>query len=90
MAEPMISLEDLDNLRHMLGAKEHIKRRDWGYRNHFAPSAGNIQSMDRLEIAGLVVKGGKYNDYHMYHATEEGCKVAGLNKAQTKRALQPE
>ncbi|EGQ60717.1 hypothetical protein GGI1_02220 [Acidithiobacillus sp. GGI-221] len=48
----MISSADMENLRHMLGICSHIKKRKWGYRNHFAPGGADIQSMERL-AAGL-------------------------------------
>ena len=44
---------DMGNLCHMLGIGSHIKKRQWGYRNHFAPCGADIQSMERLESAGL-------------------------------------
>ncbi|MDA8152035.1 MAG: hypothetical protein ACYCVT_07210 [Acidithiobacillus ferrooxidans] len=53
----MINDTDRDNLRHMLGIGSHIKKRQWGYRNHFAPAGVDLQSMERLESAGLVRKG---------------------------------
>ena len=80
---------DRDNLRHMLGIGSHIKKRQWGYRNHFAPAGVDLQSMERLESAGLVRKGRPYEDTHYYHATEAGCVAAGLNPAQIKKAMQP-
>ena len=85
----MIHDTDMGNLRHMLGISSHIKKRQWGYRNHFAPAGADIQSMERLEGAGLVQKGRPYEDTHYYHATEAGCVAAGLNPAQIKKAMQP-
>ena len=35
---------DIENLRHMLGIGSHIKKRQWGYRNHFAPGGTDIWS----------------------------------------------
>lgn len=84
-----ISDTDMNNLRHMLGTGSHIKKRQWGYRNHFAPAGEDIGSMERLEIVGLVQKGHSYNDTHYYHATEAGCAAAGLNRAQTRKAIRP-
>ena len=50
-----------------------------------------MPSMKRLLDAGCVVRGRKFNigetDYY-YHATLEGCKVIGLSKAATRRALE--
>ncbi len=77
---------DLDNLRHMLGIGAHIKKRRWGYRNHFAPGGADIQSVKRLESAGLVRKGQPYHETHFYHATEAGCFLAGLKPSQIRKA----
>lgn len=84
-----ISPDDLDNLRHMVGALSHIPKSQWGFRNHFAPSQADLPSMERLEIAGLAQKGRPYEETHYYHATEAGCVAAGLNKRQTEKALNP-
>lgn len=86
--EPVVSDDDLDNLRDMLGATTYVKKRDWGYRNRFAPWGKDIESMQRLEQAGLVIRGRPYHDTHFYHATARGCEAVGLNKAQTERALE--
>lgn len=83
------SKADIDNLRHMLGATSHTPKRDWGYRNHFAAGIADTPSMERLVAAGLVVREGRLgSSQHYYYATEAGCKAAGLNRAQTKRALE--
>ncbi len=84
----MINDMDMDNLRHMLGIGSHIKKRQWGYRNHFAPGVSDVQSMERLESAGLVRKGQLYQDSHFYHATEAGCVAAGLKPVQIKKAME--
>lgn len=85
----MISEADMDNLRHMLGIGSHIKKRQWGYRNHFAPGGPDIQSMERLAEAGLVRKGQPYQETHFYHATEAGCVAAGLKPHQIRKAMVP-
>jgi len=82
---------DLDNLRHMVGAVSNVAKRNWGYRNSFAAGEDDVPSMERLLDAGFVVRGRKFNigetDYY-YHATLEGCKAIGLSKAATRRALE--
>lgn len=75
--------KDLENLHHMLGIGAHIKRRQWGYRNHYAPGADDIESMERLVKYGLAVRGRAYNNMHYYHATLAGCIVAGLSVAKS-------
>lgn len=70
-------------LVHMLGANS----KDKGYRNHFAAGGDQIDCMERLREKGLVVKGISKWELTFYHATELGCKEAGLNKKQTYKAL---
>ena len=83
-----LSSDDMDKLRHMLGARSDQKKRNWGYRNHFAPGSSlDVQSMERLELAGLVKEGAPYHDTFYYHATEKGCAALGFSLAQTKRAM---
>ena len=79
---------DLENLRHMLGIGSHIKKRQWGYRNHFAPGGADIQSMERLEEAGLVRKDRSYEGTHYYHATQAGCVTARLKPYQIRKAME--
>lgn len=79
-------LEDVENLRHMLGATYPNKQREWGYRNYYCANLGD-KSMERLEQAGLVIKGRVSGDQAYYHATELGCKTAGLDARQIRRAL---
>jgi hypothetical protein len=82
-------VSDMDNLRHMLGARSDNRKRDWGYRNHYCTSPGGdaYDSMVRLEAAGLVKKGrvGVVNVF--FHATEAGCRAIGFDDKQTKRAV---
>ncbi len=82
--------DDLKKLKHMLGATEDVKKRDRGYRNYYATSGGPAhEAMQRLEFAGLAVKGKTSPSGMMYyHATEAGCVVAGLNAKEIKRAFE--
>ena len=79
---------DIDNLRHMLGIASNIHKRDWGYRNYYNTSDGgpDCDSMKRLQELSLV-RPGRHN---YWHATEQGCAVAGLDRKQTQRALNDE
>jgi hypothetical protein len=85
-----ITAEDLDRLRHMLGADpRRYTQKQWGFRNYYACGGGEPeQSMRRLEAAGFVQQGCAYKDSFYFHATEDGCKAAGMNAAQIKRALE--
>lgn len=87
-----ITDEDVFRLRRMLGMDSH--RSLWGYRNRFAPGPNDIASMERLEEAGLVMKGGVYKpaldpaeQAHFYHATLAGCRLVGLTATEIKRAM---
>lgn len=79
--------EDIDNLRHMLGAPVGSPKKQWGYRNHYATNADDA-SMARLLALGLVRKGrGIPGGMVYFHATEQGCAIAGLDAKATRRAL---
>jgi hypothetical protein len=79
-------VEDMDNLRHMLGAKSTDKMRDWGYRNYYCANVGD-KSMERLAQQGLVQKGAASKDQAYWHATEAGCKAIGFTAKQIKKAF---
>lgn len=84
-----VTAADLDKLRHMLGATQDRKPKDWGFRNYYASGKGEPElAMRRLEAAGFVKQGRAYMDSFYFHATEEGCKALGFNKAQIKRAME--
>lgn len=86
VARAQQTAEDLKVLAHMLGADISRLYECWGCRNYFAPTASDMPVMYRLEEAGFVYKGRPYNEYHFYHATPGGCRIVGLDKAQTLRA----
>lgn len=71
------TLNDLDNLRHMLGVSERSPR---GYRNYFVAGGDDVASMERLRAAGFVVKNERYNlsADPCYHATIDGARAVGL------------
>ena len=73
----MITVDDLDNLRHMLGVSDRTPR---GYRNYFVAGGKDVESMERLRAAGFVVKNDGYrmSADPCYHATAEGAKAVGL------------
>jgi hypothetical protein len=74
-----ITVDDLDNLRHMLGVSERCRA---GYRNYFVAGAYNVPSMERLRAAGFVTKNPIYRASvdPCYHATLEGAKAVGLRR----------
>lgn len=73
----MVTADDLDNLRHMLGVSERCRR---GYRNYFVAGGDDVASMERLCAAGFVTKNEHYrlSDGPCYHATSEGARAVGL------------
>jgi hypothetical protein len=73
----MITADDLDNVRHMLGVSERCRR---GYRNYFVAGGDDLASMERLREAGFVVKNERYglSADSCYHATLEGARAVGL------------
>jgi len=75
--EKHISADDLDNLRHMLGVSERSRS---GYRNYFVAGGKDVESMERLRVAGFVVKNERYalSADPCYHATIEGARAVGL------------
>jgi hypothetical protein len=82
-----------ENLTHMLGAGDHIRKRQHGYRNYFCASVSdNPDYLSMLEMvdAGLVVKYGRevqHGTLQFFRATESGCKAIGMSAAAIKRAL---
>jgi cytosine/adenosine deaminase-related metal-dependent hydrolase len=73
-----ITVNDLDNLRHMLGVDERCRR---GYRNYFVAGGDDVASMERLREAGFVIKNERYrlSSDPCYHATLEGARAIGLS-----------
>jgi hypothetical protein len=85
---PTITTDDLAKLRHMVGAGPSVPLDRRGYRNHFAAGFADLAAMERLVAAGLGIRGRALAGSHLYHATAAGCHAAGLNRAQTTRALE--
>jgi hypothetical protein len=80
--------DDMDSLRHMLGAAVGSSKKQWGSRNYYATEPDD-QSMVRLEKLGLVRRGCPIPGGMVYfHATSLGCTIAGLDGKQKARALE--
>ncbi len=47
---PKLTDDQLEILRHMLGAKSHIRKKDWGYRNYFNAEKGHSDEKTLLEL----------------------------------------
>lgn len=77
---------DITKLQHMVGARSCSK--DSGYRNAYCSGFADLPSMERLVGAGLARRGRALAGAYVYHATAEGCRAAGLDRAQTIRAIE--
>jgi hypothetical protein len=75
-----MNIEDLDNLKHMLGVSEYTPKRQWGYRNYFACGKTDELSMERLVEAKYAERGHAYGDSFYYHATPLGAKLLKIPK----------
>lgn len=78
---------DLDVLHHMLGATLHHPKAHWGFRNQYLANRRDVAALDRLVAAGFVRAGAALLDLRYFHATQDGCKLAGLSYAAMSRAL---
>ena len=91
MSADIISIApgDVQKLRHMLGASQQYKPRNYGFRNYYATSGGeSMEAMERLVAAGLATKGSSSTNMTYYHATVKGCEFIGFTNAQIKRAFE--
>lgn len=72
-----LTVDDMDNLRHMLGISERTPR---GYRNYFVAGGADVASMERLRAHGFVVKNERQglSADPCYHATTDGARCVGL------------
>jgi len=78
---------DLDKLRHMLGAAGNSAVKP-GFRNHYLCGVQDRAAMERLVGAGLAVRGEALLRAQYYHATRDGCRAAGLDRAGVVRAME--
>lgn len=78
----------LEILHHMLGATPHQNSDQWGSRNHYVANRQDVPRLAFLQEAGMVFTGAALLDLRYYHATEWGCRVAGLDDAGVARAAE--
>lgn len=78
-------LQDLDNLRHMLGIRSDKPRKQWCYRNYFnsSPECDHYASMQRLVTQGLAAE----HRPDCFSATVHGCMAVGLTGTEAARAF---
>ncbi|TFW15941.1 hypothetical protein [Duganella callida] len=89
LADRVATLEpgDADLLLFMLGATPHWPRVRWGYRNHYLVNRRDRAAMERLVAAGFARAGAVLLQLQYFHATEVGCRLAGLDAKRTRVAL---
>ena len=79
--------DDLDILHHMLGATLHHPKAHWGFRNQYLANRRDLPALDRMVAAGFVRAGAALLDLRYFHATQDGCKLAGLSASAMNRAM---
>ncbi len=81
---------DIKKLRHTLGATLDRPQSKWGFRNYYCAARGGDAeaSMRRMVAAGFMRPGHESEKQIYFHATKAGCKLAGLNFAGVRRALE--
>ncbi len=78
---------DMDLLQFMLGATPHHPRSHWGFRNEYLVNRRDRAAMERLVAAGFARAGAALLQLQYFHATEVGCRLAGLDAKRTRVAL---
>lgn len=80
-----LEVDDMDNLRHMLGMTG--PRAAWGHRNYFLATPSTTESMARMQALGVVEWAQTLRSGLVYSATRLGCQVAGLPARRIADAL---
>jgi hypothetical protein len=78
---------DLDILRHMVGATPHHPQVRWGFRNEHLVDRRDVDALGRLVAAGFARAGRPLLQLQYYHATDLGCRLAGLTAKRAAIAL---
>ncbi|WP_432377571.1 hypothetical protein [Duganella sp. P38] len=78
---------DLHILRHMVGATDHHPRARWGLRNEYLLNRRERAAMERPAAAGFARVGTALPQLQYFHATDPGCRVAGLDTKRSRVAL---
>lgn len=93
MTAPELSELELSILCHALGASRWMPREKRGYRNRYIANRHDSRTMGalrELELLGLMVRRPDTGaELLSFNATEAGCRAAGLDDEQTRRALRP-
>lgn len=78
---------DLDILHHMLGSTPHHPKVRWGFRNEYLMNRRDSAALERLVAAGFARAGQPLLQLQYFHATDVGCRVAGLDAKRVRVAL---
>ena len=79
--------EDLGILQHMLGATPHHPVARWGFRNEYLANRRDVDALQRLVTAGFARAGKPLLQLQYFHATDAGCRLAGLSAKRAAVAL---
>lgn len=79
--------EDLGILQHMLGATPHHPVARWGFRNEYLANRRDVDALQRLVAAGFARAGEPLLQLQYFHATDAGCRLAGLSAKRAAVAL---
>lgn len=80
-----ITADDLDLLRHALGAEPERSRKSWGFRNYFC-AGGPDAGWERLVAAGFARNCGAHGAGDIYYAaTRDGCRAVGMTDREIAR-----
>ena len=88
MTQDVATEDEIELLRHCLGCRSGVHKRNWGYRNGSCVSVGSShdKAWSTMVAKQLAFAGDEINDglSRYYHATEIGAVVAGISKARVK------
>lgn len=89
LADRVATLQDgdLDILHHMLGATPHHAQVRWGFRNEYLVNRRDAAALARLVAAGFARAGRPLLQLQYFHATDVGCRLAGLSAKRAAVAL---
>jgi hypothetical protein len=81
MIKRSITIEDMDDLRHMLGIDPLKSRKHWAFRNYYCADPQHA-GMARLLAIGWVTRLSNRSESpdSFYAATMDGCLAAGLTR----------
>ena len=83
--------EFVSHIKHMTGCASNVPRKLHGFRNFFVAETGSDDCTTLLIMAsyGLVRIGSTTYDNRttLFHATEKGCRFAGLSGPATRQAM---